>query len=668
MTVRGDGGNAVGRAGFITVALLLTLAAPGAPRAVAQAPPAPLPPTLQQSDPLATPPPGRVVGGRSVIASSGPGAAPTKPVVPIPDDGLYQPRPTMPLRHAAASTGPTQPGNPVVVGTTSRSPGSAAAAAVRPAATVEPAPAAAPPVPAVATVAPSAGAQTASVSLEKVGPAAFNVGKPFVYEVVVRNTGTAPVHQVRVQDELPAGARMLSVEPQAEVQGERLSWGLGTLEAGAERRLRVHVQPAGEGEVQANATATFTTACALRTRITRPQIAVTKSGPESALVGDTVTFQIVVSNPGTGPATNVLIHDRLPSGLQHPQGSEIEAEIGTLGAGETRTLTLTTTAVKSGRQVNEVRVTADDNLQASAQAAVAVTGAALLLRKNGPQQSFLQRELEHTLEVVNSGDALATNVKLFDTLPAGLEFVSASDGGVYDKTTRRCDWTIGTLPPGQSRTVTIKMMAVKPGEWVNQALAQGDRGLEAKAGNPVQVEGVPALMLEVVDLDDPVEVGHETVYEIRVVNQGNAACLNVRIVATVPEGLTPLGGEGPAPYRIQGQQVAFDPVAKLAGRADAVFKVKVKGARSGDWRFKVNLTCDQLGRPVYEEESTRVYNDAVKDGPIGTPPAPPPQAQSNWTPRPFQATWVGRPVRAPTAPPVPRHDERLVGGREYVVR
>jgi uncharacterized repeat protein (TIGR01451 family) len=38
-----------------------------------------------------------------------------------------------------------------------------------------------------------------------------------------------------------------------------------------------------------------------------------------------------------------------------------------------------------------------------------------------------------------------------------------------------------------------------------------------------------------VDLDDPVEVGRETVYEIRVVNRGNAACINVQIVATVPD-------------------------------------------------------------------------------------------------------------------------------------
>lgn len=593
----------MGRCSFLS-AVLLVLGVVGVEPVAGQPAPAPLPPTFQQVD---SPPSGRVHSSRNVIATSGSGTPSSKPIVPVPDDNLPTLRPTP----------PTPMGNPVIIGSTSRSP---VARTVQPVATAEPV--AVNPAPTIAAVAQPLGGQTASVYLEKVGPTAFNVGKPLTYEIIVRNSGTGAVHQVRVQDELPAGGRLISVDPQPEVQAERMAWNLGTLEPGAVRRIRVHLSPAAEGEIQAAATATFTTTCALRTRITRPQLAVTKTCPETALVGDPVAFQIIVSNPGTGPATNVMILDKLPPGLQHPQGAEIEAELGTLGPGESKTITLTTTAIQRGRQVNEVRVTADDELQASAQAAVVVSGAALVLRKNGPEQNFLQRELDHTLEVVNSGDAPATNVKLYDILPAGLEFVAASNEGVYDKTSRRCEWTVGDLAPGQSRAVTIRMLTVKPGEWLNQAIAQADRGLEAKAGQAVQVEGVPALMLEVVDLDDPVEVGAETVYEIRVVNQGNAPCRNVRIVATVPEGLNAISGEGPTPYRLQGQQVAFDPVPKLAGRADAVFKVKVKGVKSGDWRFNVNLTCDQLGRPVYEEESTRVYNDAVKDERFETPPAP----------------------------------------------
>src|SRR5205814_889247 len=116
-------------------------------------------------------------------------------------------------------------------------------------------------------------------------------------------------------------------------------------------------------------------------------------------------------------------------------------------------------------------------------------------------------------------------------------------------------------------------------------------------------EGVPALLLEVVDLDDPVEVGAETTYEIRVVNQGSCASQGLQIVATVPDGMTPQGATGPAPYHVHAQQVVFEPLALLAARADALYRVRVLCRTPGDWRFKVEMKCDQFKAPVHEEES-----------------------------------------------------------------
>jgi hypothetical protein len=119
--------------------------------------------------------------------------------------------------------------------------------------------------------------------------------------------------------------------------------------------------------------------------------------------------------------------------------------------------------------------------------------------------------------------------------------------------------------------------------------------------------GVPALLLEVVDRDDPLEVGAVTVYEIRVLNQGTAPNTNVQIMATFPEGIVPLDAEADAPYRIQGRQIVFEPLARLAPKADAVFRVRAKADDVGDHRVKIQLNSDQLRIPVVEEESTKVY-------------------------------------------------------------
>lgn len=480
----------------------------------------------------------------------------------------------------------------------------AASPAPLPAPAPAPSPPALPPGPIV-----SGGPPNASIFLEKLGPASLNVGLPLQYEIVAHNNTAAAVYNVRVEDEIPNNSRLLRVEPTPDIKGTRLGWNVGTMEPGTERRFRVEVQPAGEGELYSCATITYAASNCLRTVITQPRLTLTKTGPETVQLGDQAVFQLLMTNTGTGPATNVVLHDRLPPGLQHPSGGNIDADIGTLAPGESKQVTLPTTAAQVGRHVNEATVTADNTPPASAQAVVQVTQSALVLRKTGPQSRFLNREAEFDLEVSNPGSAPATNVRVLDRLPEGLEFISASDGGTYDATTRTITWPIGTLEPGQRRGLELKVYGSRAGDYLNRAVAQADRGLEVYADAPLRIEGVPALMLEVVDLDDPAEVGSEAIYEIRVVNQGSSTTTNLQIIATVPDGMEPREGAGPTPYRIQGQQLVFEPIDKLTARADVLYRVKVFCKQPGDWRFKVQMSSDQLRVPVYEEESTRVYRD-----------------------------------------------------------
>jgi hypothetical protein len=51
--------------------------------------------------------------------------------------------------------------------------------------------------------------------------------------------------------------------------------------------------------------------------------------------------------------------------------------------------------------------------------------------------------------------------------------------------------------------------------------------------------------------------------------------------------------------------------------------VKVRGVLKGDWRFTAQMTCDQLQRPVTEQESTQVYGDA-NEGLSSPAPVPAP--------------------------------------------
>ncbi|MBX7105285.1 MAG: DUF11 domain-containing protein, partial [Gemmataceae bacterium] len=448
-----------------------------------------------------------------------------------------------------------------------------------------------------------------SVVIEKRCPETVNAGAKLTYEIIVRNLGQSAVQNTRVEEDLPAGTKFIGSDPPAEAGGDRLAWSLGQLEPGVERKLRVEVQPAADGEFKSIAVVTMSTMATMRTSVVRPKLAITLSGPEQVQAGDVIPLSIQVQNPGTGSASSVMLRVKLPAGLTHPGGSHIEAELGILPAGEVRTIPLRVTATAGGPQTAEVSATGEGGLEAAASVRAMVLQPQLLVKRNGPAKVTYKSEVTEEYELANPGNAPAANVTMTEVLPAGLEFIGASDGAVYDPVGRSVTWRLGSHAPGAVRRVVLKAKATAVGEQPTRVVANADRGLEARTDGSVSVEGIPALRLEVVDLEDPVEVGGDLVYEIRIVNQGSCACTNIRIVCDVPEGMQAIEAMGPGNFQLSGAQLAFDPLPKLAPKADVVYRVKARGQQPGDYRFKAQMTCDQLRTPVNKEESSRVYKN-----------------------------------------------------------
>ncbi len=495
---------------------------------------------------------------------------------------------------------PVVPLNPIVAPTeTKAEPAPAPTAAP---ATPESAPAAKPMVAPGASTAPC-------VVIEKRGPETITIGQALIYEITVRNVGQVAVYNVRAEDELPAGTKFVSSEPSAETINDRLGWNLGNLEANTDRKIRVELMPGSDGEFRANAIVSFCAVASMRTQIVRPKLSVALSGPDQVQFGDTMPLQIQVSNPGTGTAHNVTLRVKLPAGLSHPSGTHIEGDIGTLAPGESKSIPLNVTSSAGGNQIAEVAATGDGGLESSSKTQVLVQQPMLRLRRTGPAKVMYRGEVSEEYEISNPGNAPAANVTVTQALPVGLDFVGASDGAIFDPVGRAVTWRLGPHAPGAIRTVVLKSKANAVGDLVTHAVAVADRGVEAKADGSVAVEGVPALRLEVADLEDPVTVDGELMYEIRVFNQGSCPCTGIRITCEIPDGLTALEATGPTSGRIQDKKVVFEPLLKLATKADAVFRVKVRGDQPADYRFKVQMNCEQLRLPVNKEESSRVYKN-----------------------------------------------------------
>ena len=83
-------------------------------------------------------------------------------------------------------------------------------------------------------------------------------------------------------------------------------------------------------------------------------------------------------------------------------------------------------------------------------------------------------EFECELTVANQGPGTATAVMVEDTLPNQVSLISAeaSQGDCVQRGARRVDCALGTVPNGDSATVTLRVLAERTGEAVNTATVE----------------------------------------------------------------------------------------------------------------------------------------------------------------------------------------------------
>ena len=454
------------------------------------------------------------------------------------------------------------------------------------------------------------GLQTPTLTLQKTAPKEIQVGKPAVFEVRVRNAGQVAAQGVEIYEQVPQGTRFLNANPPAtQAEGGEVVWAVGALQPGEETKVTLEVMPLVEGEIGSVATVHFASEASAKTICTRPQLAIDVQAPREVLIGEDAKLTIKVTNPGTGTATGVVLSESVPETFSHPAGPELEYEIGDLKPNETRKLELTLKASQGGLAVNRLLVRADAQLSAEQQTELTVVAPKLEVALQGPKRRYLERRATYTMVVSNPGTAPAKEVELVAHLPKGLDFVEANNAGQYDERTRSVHWLLEELPPNETGQVTLTTLPVEPGEQLLRLEGTAERGLSAQNQETIQIEGVAAILFQVVDAADPIEVGGETTYEIRVVNQGSKAATNVQLQVELPPELKPLDAQGPVRYAIEGQSLTFEPLARLAPKADTTFRLRVQGLQAGDLRAQFLLKTDEMETPVSKEESTRVYAD-----------------------------------------------------------
>ncbi|MFM7160262.1 MAG: hypothetical protein ACKO3P_07815, partial [Planctomycetaceae bacterium] len=260
------------------------------------------------------------------------------------------------------------------------------------------------------------------LSIEKRAPDTAVLGRPMVYEILVKNSGVVAAQGVTVEDVVPSGLQIEATKPQAQLDGRRLSWRLGTLEPGASETIAVRVIPLSEGTVGGVATVHFDNQRE-GAASTGPRLQVSVDAPRKATVGQTVAVTFKIRNLGSTLATGVLIHNVLPAGLRHPAGDDLEFEIGDLPPGSVREVTLQLQAAQAGTAVNRSIVTADGAVSEEAVTQLDLIGPALDVARSGTRRLNPGKKGRFVNTVTNPTTNPLARVTLTETVPAGLEFV-----------------------------------------------------------------------------------------------------------------------------------------------------------------------------------------------------------------------------------------------------
>jgi len=455
---------------------------------------------------------------------------------------------------------------------------------------------------------PTGDSSTSEVVLEKSAPVEVAMGQPFDYEFKVSNVSSADLVDVVLTEKLPAGFTFVKAAPkEMSNDGKYVKWDLGLLKTKETKSVKVTGTYATQGTFEHCGKVEYDPRLCVNVVCINPALSLVKTAPAEVCICDPIPVKLVVKNTGTGRSVNTKVTDTLPDGLTTADGQKsVSFDAGTLDGGQSREFAFNAKAARTGQFTNTASAIADGGLKAQSSAPTTVRRPVLAITKKARRTPvFLGQTFDYEITVTNTGDYPSVQTVLRDEVPGGTTFRSATGGGVLSQ--GMVVWDLGTLEPKATRNVGVTVSADAIGKVTNTATAEGACAAKVSASATVEVAGIPAILLEVVDEEDPIAVGKNDTYLIVVTNQGSAPGTNIKIVCTLEENAQYLSSSGPTKGSQAGATVTFAPLASLAPKAKAEWKVVVKAVKAGDVRFRVQMTSDQISRPVEETEATNFY-------------------------------------------------------------
>jgi uncharacterized repeat protein (TIGR01451 family) len=469
----------------------------------------------------------------------------------------------------------------------------------------------------VARAFPTGNRSSSDLLVEQMGPREVRVGQPYSYQLRVTNLTDAPLTGIVLRQHMSDNFKLSSDSAAHEGENHEAMINIGDLGPKQSKTVDVTGTPSAAGTLDTCLSAQYNppTLCA-QVAIVSPQLKAIAEGPKQVDICQDITYRYTVSNTGTGTAHNVVLREDLPDGLQSPDGGRAVAlNVGDLGQGQSKTVAVHLKAQQSGTFNSKATVTSDAGNVQTDQIATQVLAPRLAVTIVSPKEQFAGQDVAYRIDVKNMGDAPAAHTRLrVGATPGQVEFLNAQGGQGAQLASERpgTGQDLGTLDPGQTRTVTINFRPLNGGNTTFDATAQADCAQPVTTSTETSFQTITASALIVTHDPDPVPVGGNVVYHVTVQNKGSAADHNVKVTATLPESEQYVRGSGKTDVSNDGQKITFGPIPTLEPKQTYQWDVVVKALRPDQANFKANMTSDSTPTPAVKVEPTKLFGGSTE--------------------------------------------------------
>ncbi len=326
-------------------------------------------------------------------------------------------------------------------------------------------------------------------------------------------------------------------------------------------------------QVSLNNTSEFSAPATVTLAPTTDLVVTNQTSVTPLLLGQNEVYTITVTNSGPTDDTNVVYTGALDNnstfGTASAQaadgtavtptqsGGVVTADLGTIPAGESATITITVSAVDTGTisltstangdlidstPGNNTNVTVTVPVNPAADLVVGMTGT--------PNPVAVGTDLLYFITIQNNGPNDATNVTATDTLPAGVSIldVNPSQGG-FVETGNTVSFTLGTISANSAVTISIDVDPSAPGMLSNTVSASSTDVADPDLGNnsatvSTSVEEAVNLSIADVATPNPGTINQPLTYNLSVSNSALAGstisdATAVVVTDTLPTGINP---------------------------------------------------------------------------------------------------------------------------------